>query len=910
MGSALLRNLLGTYVSQDNPSTVNDPSAYMFVRNWSGKACHAYAYWTRPFPLGATITSAKLYLTFAPKPVSGTLSVTASRLKETAKFSKMTYNNRPTSIYPNSAAVGSLTGTWVGANTLEIDITAQMQAVSDGDKWYGYRLTSTWSNTAWSPKFASPQSVTPTHRPYVEIEWSDAPDVPTSLSPSGGHVVSTAQPIVRFNYTDVSGDTDLAGAQVQVSASSSFTAPMYDSGQQAVDSPQWDLTGSTFTAVDGTTYYWRCRVQDGAGLWSGWSAVTSFKYKPLPTVNLINPPDGADSSVGDPTPPIIWESAGQDYYGLALYGNNEGPAPVYRSLDFDLPLKKTVMQSAFRNEDTGEWYVTQVQAGTATGRETTIVSRLDAKGKYLDRMTLVDAGHGTHFALEPVGTDTYLWTQWRTYGTPTGPMTDRDIYRFKYTPGAVRHATDSGVTKKIDNALSTNMQVWNDQVNDRFVTSSGGNYRLYAFSDVQANGIPGATQIGVTLSGFGLDDTVQGNTVWQDILYRYSGTQSQSDTPMLRAYSFTTGDLLWEYDTSQVGGYTKGTAEPESVYVTAGAEGKPAIFVGWSEGSGSAGRQSSVYAMEVADIEAAAATWDPIKIWSLSKTKGTAQAYTLPKGKITRAGKYSIHVQAWDTEDREAVPNGRAYADVYRHFTFTSDPTVDGVATIEADPLDPLPGIHVIWTRDEAPDSFTILRDGDVMVSGINPADEDYEATVGELRWHWVDRFPIKGVAHVYQVQAVVNGQSSADNLKVTGTNAIRGTWILDDTEVGSQSITCQLVNDKERTMEFGEQSEIYEVLGSSTVSLVTQSMRGYQGQIQGEIRKVPGVDGSIGYWVRRMLALKSSPGRRVWLMLNGMTFPAVLQNVNVYPLPQADEAWAVSFQFYQQGALPYTVRV
>lgn len=913
MGSATLRNLLGTYVSQLYPSTVNDPSSSMYVRNWTGQTCYAYAYWGRPFPLGATITRATLYLTFAPKPISGTLSVTASRLKETAKFSRMTYNNRPTSIYAGSAAVGTLTGTWTGANTMAIDITAQMQAVADGDKWYGYRLTSTWSNTAYSPKFASPQSVTPSHRPYVEIEWSDAPDKPTSLAPAGGHIVSTATPILRFDYTDVSGSTDLAGCQVQVGLSATFNSPSYDSGQVAADSPQFDLTDSGWAATEGVTSYWRVRVQDGAGLWSSWSAAASFKYKPLPTVTLINPAPGPDfdSEISDPTPPIIWESVGQTAYSVDVWADNQPPLPVYRSQSFKLALPGTVMQCSFRDEATGEWYVTQAMNGTTVNRESVVITHTDAKGNYLDKMILVDAGHGTRFGVQHDGADTYFWTQWRSYATPDDTsMSDRDIYRFPYQPGRQLQVTDPTVQKMIDNPLSTNMVIFTDQTNDRAVLTSGGYHRLYAFSDIVANGTA-ATQIGVSLGDFGYDDISQGATVWKDILFRYNGSYDQTDTPMLRAYSFTTGELLWAVDVSSLGGMARGMAEPEGIYATAGAEGKPAIFLGMSEwAKGSKVKTSSVYAMDVGELDAVASTYDPVQVWDTGKIKGTAQSRTVPAGKITRAGRYSVHVQVWDDEDREAVPNGHSYTDVYQRFTYRSDPTVDTVDTVETDPLDPLPGIRLIWTRTEAPDSFTILRDGDVMVSGISPSDPDYTATVGDLRWFWIDRFPVKNTEHVYTVQAVVNGKASGKNLTAAGVNSIRGTWIVDDTEVGSSPLTVPLVNDKERVMEYGEQSEMYEVLGASNVSLVTQTLRGYQGQINGEIRSVPGVDGSVGYWVRRMLALKAIPGRRVWLLLQDMTFPVVLQNVQVSRKPEADEVWSVSFQFYQQGNLNYTPKL
>lgn len=322
MGTAKLINLLSTYVDQFNPTQNYDAGASVYVKNITGRGSYAYIYFTRPFPLGATITSAKLHLYAYNKPIGNPITLYLRLLNQQITYGKVTWNSRATNLIttiPERTSVQP--GSYPDRTDFVFDITSHMQAISDGTKWYGYQVRTDWTDPNFSPRFMSPQHPNPGIRPWIEITWSDKPDAPSQLSPAGGRVISTQQPILRFDYTDVSGDTDLAQCRVQISTTTSFTSPVYDSMDQAVDTPQWDLTGSAFTATQGTTYYWRVMVQDGAGLWSGWSAPVAFVYKPLPTVEIQNPPLPPNNFVEEPTPPITWNvtSGSQASYSIDIY---------------------------------------------------------------------------------------------------------------------------------------------------------------------------------------------------------------------------------------------------------------------------------------------------------------------------------------------------------------------------------------------------------------------------------------------------------------------------------------------------------------------------------------------------------------------------------------------------------------
>ena len=64
-----------------------------------------------------------------------------------------------------------------------------------------------------------------------------------------------------------------AGVQFQLALASTFATALHDSGEKTAG---LSYTMPAATLVIGTTYYLRGRVKDAAGLWSDWSAVTSF----------------------------------------------------------------------------------------------------------------------------------------------------------------------------------------------------------------------------------------------------------------------------------------------------------------------------------------------------------------------------------------------------------------------------------------------------------------------------------------------------------------------------------------------------------------------------------------------------------------------------------------------------------
>lgn len=298
MGSAVLTNAVATKVSQTAPTTIYDSTTQLAVRNFTAKDVNSYIYWSRPFPLGATISSAKIVFYTYAIPESGSHGFIFTRLGIAFSASKTNYNNRPTTFISGDKTV-SKTGAQANKTMWEVDITDHMQTVSNGGKWYGYRIIPSITEDI-TRHIYSENATDATLRPRLEVTWSDAPQTPTGLSPSGGRAVGEPKPVVRANFIDVSGATALQAVNVQINATDVWTSPTFDSGTVLTSVPELDLEATAFAGVaDGSTVFWRVRFQDAAGIWSPWSASTSFKYDAKGTLAVNNPLYGSPALYDD-----------------------------------------------------------------------------------------------------------------------------------------------------------------------------------------------------------------------------------------------------------------------------------------------------------------------------------------------------------------------------------------------------------------------------------------------------------------------------------------------------------------------------------------------------------------------------------------------------------------------------------
>lgn len=560
-------------------------------------------------------------------------------------------------------------------------------------------------------------------------------------------------------------------------------------------------------------------VQDGAGLWSGWSAVHSFGYKALPTVIIQNP---------------------------ALL------PPETRRTNY-------VHNPEFQYTNT-------------SGFSGATFAALPATENGLMRITVTS----------PTAT---LFT----YTQPTLPPAGTITYRMKVRGSAAGSPTTIGKV-----------------------------FRLTMTEDRNGSPTTVGTSSNVTLTNS-----------WQTVTV--SGTHASNGTNLRVAGSVTTS--TWEVgQIVEVDGHSLlvGTASTAPLFFS-GADGTTNLYdYAWT---GTAGSSTSIEREAVAsyvndptpgilwqvtsgtqafyeiiiDEDANRLTTLPFsakRIYTTGKVKSaTADGWRLPAGLIKYKGEnYRVTMRVWDNEDREAVPETNIYGYAARNFTYEHSTASLPVQNLVATPSDPYPGITLTWTRGTTPDSYAITRDGRTLASNLDP-----DALLGSgqtTSYTWFDPFPVKGKNHVYSIQAVTENKASASNPTATAKNDIFGTWLV-DADYPTDSV--MIVNDKGRTLEFTEQSDVFDVLGSDYAILVTQGLQGYRGSITGELHS--GVTPrSAEFFKNELLRLKRRAGQTIYLFIQDMTIPVVLQNVQVAPKPQPGaRVYTVSFDFYQVGDISFS---
>lgn len=319
MTTKTLVNATDTYVAAAQPAKRFSKVSYLEVSSTS----YGYLYFALPFTRGATILSAKLTLT-SYSATAATRTYRVGRVASKQNYSTMSWSNKPPMTPPYATATSS---TADGGQKWVFDVATQLQAVSDGAFWWGFRI----DTTSTAPfRFDSSQSPYAHRRPMLVVEWADEPDEASDLAPSGGLAVSTAKPVLRYTYGDFGGNTELSAHQIQVSTSPTFSSIFWDSGVQPTTVPEFDLAASTFPGFTSSVMYWRVLVQDGAGLWSKtWSDGAAVRYVERGLVTITQP---AASTIMDATPAVQWTFTGtQSAYRIIVSRGDKIRTPVWDS---------------------------------------------------------------------------------------------------------------------------------------------------------------------------------------------------------------------------------------------------------------------------------------------------------------------------------------------------------------------------------------------------------------------------------------------------------------------------------------------------------------------------------------------------------------------------------------------------
>src|SRR3954454_20019886 len=214
MATHVTRNAIDSWVSDASPAQNRASGASLRLQTPGPATKRAFLWLKSAPPNNSTISSCVLKL-YQVGDWTGANTVTVKLVADRWVESTINWNNQPgvTGASVDVTKTNSVDGTeWV------FDVTALEQQIADGAANWGYRFT---GSSPLERKFSSLQA--PDHRPVKVTQWSDEPDAPSGLVPSGESAVSTAKPVLSYNYHDPNA-SDLLAHQIQINDTGVWSA--------------------------------------------------------------------------------------------------------------------------------------------------------------------------------------------------------------------------------------------------------------------------------------------------------------------------------------------------------------------------------------------------------------------------------------------------------------------------------------------------------------------------------------------------------------------------------------------------------------------------------------------------------------------------------------------------------------
>lgn len=309
-----------SWTAQDAPGRHHARTSRLWLcgDNAASKRRYTFIHLHRPFPLNANVISATLHLHAKDNWTGGAHTVNVERVTAQWGEKRINWNNQPT--VGGTAVTKSVTAN--ARDPIDIDVTAIYNAVTVGGTYHGLRLRLNDGDTGKVNIYAS-EAANHQMRPWLEVLWSEKPEPPRNGVPRDGAAISLGQPTINYMFGVRGRDPHQQqnAKQLQISTSTSFASPVYDSGKVIDDQTQFSLAGTAFTATVAATYYYRIRAWDADDVVSDYSDTWSFTRQNDGVLTIVNPAASPSNIVKDLTPPISWTFTGQtqSHYELTLF---------------------------------------------------------------------------------------------------------------------------------------------------------------------------------------------------------------------------------------------------------------------------------------------------------------------------------------------------------------------------------------------------------------------------------------------------------------------------------------------------------------------------------------------------------------------------------------------------------------
>lgn len=295
------------------------------------------------------------------------------------------------------------------------------------------------------------------------------------------------------------------------------------------------------------------------------------------------------------------------------------------------------------------------------------------------------------------------------------------------------------------------------------------------------------------------------------------------------------------------------------------------------------------------------------RVYQQPQTQGDPGSHTIPFGYLKDDRQYRITVRVWDALHREATPGDHTFAFDSRVVLLSESDVVGWVPTLSAAQVGETPRVELTWTRNDTPDQFVILCDGepvrrveaaDVFVSGTT-----YKVKMNGARPNW---------EHSWRVRAVVNNVQSTWSPPAVFATRVEGIWlyggVLGEVETEApDGAMVTLWGDDGGSWEQEDDASVYTPIGSSRVVRVINGMRGLQGTLSGHI--ADGFGSTIEEAERLLYVLKENPTRTFRVAVGDQAMTVLAGNIRVSPSPRTrkgNNIRDVEFDFWDVSAQPY----
>jgi hypothetical protein len=387
----------------------------------------------------------------------------------------------------------------------------------------------------------------------------------------------------------------------------------------------------------------------------------------------------------------------------------------------------------------------------------------------------------------------------------------------------------------------------------------------------------------------------------------------QIDADMVAPYDFDSGDVLSTYgsldlSTTAYGGLAAGGP---SVYWRARTKSSLG-YSPWSDWA-----QMCRVAKPVVTITSPGATSDdttPPVVWTapgqtswqvvITDSQGKVVAdsgqiigadttWTPPKAVSTEGQSATIEVRAWDGVDRVATAGDPVYSNAFQTFTAAGTDAVAPADSFQAVPDGLAPVVRLYATRANNPDSWTVVRDGVRIATGLP----------GVVPFSYEDWTADPNHEHTYRAAPATTGVGTASGgPEVTVTPRAQGIWVIDPADTTKRAIIWgQDAGDFDAT----ELAVIHQPIAGPPVRRVSYRPP-LSGSISGDL-----VDVGTMLADDQIAVLYDMKGndRNVQLVLGDRNLLVRLGDLMINPTPDSgvERHSIVSFSWWEQGTPPWS---